>query len=284
MMLAIVHLFALLPAGYFHISTSSAQTPECRITVLDLSPGQAIAVESNGTTWLIDCGSASSYERVVKPWLEWRGVNHLDGLVLTRGASSSLGGAGEAIADYSPGEIVESSETDRSTTRKSLQTALGNLVRAKTLVEAGDEIEMGDRIRCEVLYPPAGFQGRTAADKSLILRLDYAGRRVLLMSDSAFAGERWLMENGNDFRADVVVIDGESADIAGSVDFLRASGAKAAVRGEPGYAAVEKRKWTGQVYKIGIQPFLQTETGGIVMEISGSGVSVTGVENGEHLH
>jgi competence protein ComEC len=286
LMLAVVHFFALTPAGYFHISTSSAARPEFRLTVLDLSPGQAIVLESNDKAWLIDCGTAASYLREVKPYLEWRGINHLDGLVLTRGASTSLGGAEQAVTDYSPREIVESSETDRSTTRKNLQTALGGEGMAKTLVESGDEVEMGDDVRCEVLYPPAGYQARTAADKSLILLLEHAGRRILLMSDSAFTGEQWLMDNAKDYRADIVIIDGESADLAGSSNFARSAGAKALIRGEPGYAAPEGegRRWAGQVYKAGTQPFLQSETGGVVIDVSQTHLSVTATMNGESLH
>lgn len=284
-MLGIVHFFAFLPGGHFFVSTSSAPRPECRLTVLDLGPGQAVVIENQGTVWLIDCGSTTGYYRIVRPFLESRGVNRLDGFIVTHGAAPSMGAAQDVIDDFAPREIVESTLTDRSSTRRVFQAALEKAGLPKTLVEAGDQLQLGPTAMCTILYPPAGLDARTAADKSLVLRVQYGASRVLLMSDSAFTGEHWLLDNNQDMRAAAIVIDGESNDLAGTDEFISAVHTVAAVRGEPGYAGstTRERRWAGGIFKLGVTPFLQSAAGGVIIDLSQSDITVAGFANGQRL-
>jgi beta-lactamase superfamily II metal-dependent hydrolase len=284
-MLGIVHFFAFLPGGHFFVSTSSAPRPECRLTVLDLGPGQAVVVENQGSVWLIDCGNTTSYYRIVRPFLESRGVNRLDGFIVTHGAAPSMGAALDVISDFAPREIVESTLTDRSSTRRAFQEALDRAGLPKTLVESGDQLQLGSKATCTVLYPPAGLDARTAADKSLALRVEYGANRVLLMSDSAFTGEHWLLDNNRDLKAAAVVLDGESNDIAGTDEFISAAHPFAVIRGEPGYdgSASRDRRWAGGLYKLGVTPFLQSATGAAIIDLSQSGFSIQGFANDQRL-
>src|SRR6266704_202249 len=80
LVLGIVQLFAQIPGGHFYVE--HPQWPEkltAEITVLDLGPGAAIHLRTEGMDWLFDCGSDRSYQRVVREYLHWAGVNRLDG-------------------------------------------------------------------------------------------------------------------------------------------------------------------------------------------------------------
>ena len=276
-MLRIVHFFALLPGGHFFVSTSSEPQPECRFTILDLSPAQAIVIQSQGATWLVDCGNSSAYSRIVRPFLQSRGVNHLTGFILTHGAAASIGAAQEVIDDYSPEEILESSLTDRSPARKALHASLEKAGQPKTILESGDEFPMSRPVICTVLFPPAGFAGRTASDKSLVLRIQDGHSSVLLMSDSGFTGEHWLLDHSRDLRASVVVLGGLSGDLEGDDGFIAAVHPMAVVRGEPGYqgSAAQDRHWAGGMYRQGVTPYLQTNTGAVTIDISPAHVTLT---------
>ena len=285
MMLAVVHFFAFLPGGHFFVSTSSDKLPECRVTVLDLNPGQAIVIQSAGSCWLVDCGNAFGYSRVVRPFLESCGINRLDGLVLTHGAAPSIGAAAQVISDFSPREICESALTDRSPTRRTLHDALDKSGQPKTILEAGDEFKPGPAVTCSVLYPPAGFEARTADDKSLILRIQDGATRVLLLSDSGFTGEHWLIENTRDLAASVVVIGGQSSDLAGTSGLISAVHPFAAIRGGPPFAvpATSERSWAAGVARMGVTPFLQTDTGAVTIDLDHSSCALTGYMNGQRL-
>jgi len=284
-MLGVVHFFAMLPGGHFFVSTSPDRQPECRVTVLDLDPGQAIVIESQGSVWLVDCGNLSAYLRVVRPFLQSCGVNRLDGLILTHGAASSIGAAQDAITDFAPRGIFESSLTDRSPARRALHAAMEKSGQPKTLVESGDQLQLSAQVACTVLYPPAGFEGRTAADKSLVLRIQDGASGVLLMSESAFIGEHWLLDNARGLKGSIVVLGGQSADIAGTDEFIAAVRPFAAIRGAPAYGSPidQDRHWAAGLSKQGVTPFLQSDTGAVVIDFSRSRASVSGFVNGQRL-
>jgi competence protein ComEC len=283
-MLATVHFFAWLPAGHFFVSTSS-HLPECRITVLDLEPGQAIVVQASSSTWLIDCGNAATYSRVVRPFLQANGVNYLEGFVLTHGAAGSIGAYNNVIEDYSPRGIYESSVTDRSPTRRIFHEILQKEGTPKTSLEPGNELEIEPGVSCTVLYPPAGLAVSTAADKSLVLRIEDGAKRVLLMADSGFSGEHWLMDHSQEVRADVVVLGGQSTDLEGTDEFIEAAHPAAVVRGAGGYnmPATDERRWSASVYRHGAMPFLQSNTGAVTIELSKAGEAMRGFVNGQRL-
>jgi ComEC/Rec2-related protein len=279
-MLAFVHFCAFLPGGYFFVPTSSGPSG-CRITVLDLNPGQSIVIETQGACWLVDCGSSYTYFRTVRPYLQSRGINRLDGFIMTYGAAGSIGAAQEVIGDYNPRKIIESALKNRSVARRSVDA----MPAVKTFVEAGDKFPLSPMASCTVLFPPAGFEGRTAADKSLVLRIEAEGSRVLLMSDTAFTGEHWLLDHTHDLHASVVVIGGQSADLAGTDEFIGAAHPVAAIRGAANYTAPagQDRHWAGGLYKMGVTPFLQSETGAVTIDLTPSRTTLSGFMNRQHL-
>jgi ComEC/Rec2-related protein len=275
-MLGVVRFFALLPGGYFFVSTSPGP-PGCRLTVLDLNPGQAIVIQSGGAAWLVDCGNSAAYFRIVRPFLQSRGVNRLDGFILTRGAAA----APDVVADFAPRKIIESSLPDRSAGRRALDKSAPHAIHAAS----GGKFQISSGVTCTVLFPPADFDGGSAADKSLALRIQAGSGGVLLMSNSAFTGEHWLMDHTSNLRASVVVIGGQSADLAGTDEFLEAVHPFAAIRGAAGYIAPagQDHHWAARAYKLGVTPFLQSETGAVTIDLTQSAATLSGFMNAQRM-
>lgn len=60
-------------------------TDECRVTVLDVGQGQSILLQSEGRTYLVDCGGdyADTTADIVAETLFSQGITRLDGIILT---------------------------------------------------------------------------------------------------------------------------------------------------------------------------------------------------------
>src|SRR6266481_4626395 len=93
-----VHLFAQIPGGHFYVGEPDWGGRSAKMTVLDLGAGAAVHVRVNGNDWLIDCGSERSYDRIVREYLHWAGVNRLTALVLTHGDSQHIGGVTQLLS------------------------------------------------------------------------------------------------------------------------------------------------------------------------------------------
>ena len=101
LVIGVVHLFAQIPGGHFYVGEPDwGNRISAKMTVLDLGTGAAVHVRVNGHDWLIDCGSERTYERIVRQYLHWAGVNRLTGVVLTHGDSQHIGGITQLLSDF----------------------------------------------------------------------------------------------------------------------------------------------------------------------------------------
>src|SRR5438128_5446790 len=108
LVIGIVQMFAQLPGGHFYVQ--QPHWPEklaAQITILDLGAGAALHVRTASANWLFDCGSDRSYQRVVREYLHWAGVNRLDGLLLTHGDALHIGGAAKLLRDFPRVHLVD---------------------------------------------------------------------------------------------------------------------------------------------------------------------------------
>ena len=67
---------------------------ECRVTVLDVGQGQSVLIQSEGRTYLIDCGGddAEDTADIVAETLLSQGISRLDGIILTHYDADHAGG------------------------------------------------------------------------------------------------------------------------------------------------------------------------------------------------
>ncbi len=240
-LLYVVQVFAHLPGGHMYVELPGdfSTRPAMEITVFDLGPGGAIHLRSGSEDWLIDCGHRFEYQRIVLPYLRSRGVNRLDALVLTHGDAQHIGAAQEVWSDLRPTTLFDTPLKDRSPSRRTLHKFLAEQQRGKRFLQRGGVAETSGQVQLEVLYPPPGLVRSVADDKALVLRLTSAGKRLLLMSDSGFATEQWLIENEPNLSADILVKGWHSKDLSGTADFLSRVRPQVVITGAPQVGAAE---------------------------------------------
>src|SRR6266581_2147970 len=93
--LGLVHFFAMLPAGHVYLPRFTERHAPITLTVLDEGTGGAAHIRTNNYDWLIDCGSQSNYEHTLKSFLHSRGINRIEGILLTHGDAQHIGGAAD---------------------------------------------------------------------------------------------------------------------------------------------------------------------------------------------
>ncbi len=274
-LLAVVAAFARVPGGHVYVEVGSAwkAAPACALDILDLREGAATHLRAGSSDWLLDCGSAFTYDNTILPYLRTRGVNTLEGLLLTHGDSHHIGGALGVMADFRPRTVVDSALQDRSSTRDHFHLELARRRRGKSIVARDDLIHASPVVTMRVLFPPAGIRRSLADDKAIVMQITAAGRRILLMSDSGFSTERWLVENEADLRSDVLVKGQHARDLSGTTDFLARVQPLAIVCGslDFSHAPTELDEWEAAATAQGAAVFRQDRTGAVHVEIAPDG-------------
>ncbi len=266
-----VHLFAQIPYGHLYVEVPDFKTkPPCEITVLDLGGASAIHLRTAYQDWLIDCGNKVPYETIVLPYLHSRGVNRLDGFILSHGSAKFNGAAISVETDFQPKLSADSLLDDRSPSRREFHQWLKEHGITRTTYQSSDLLEI-HATKITILYPPKNSNARLADDKALVLRLDRYGCSVLFVSSSGAVAERWLLDNKRDMlRADILVTNTHDTDTSETPGFIEAV--------QPGAVIASTEidgAWARDITARGIKLFRQEQAGGVNISL--------GMPDGEYV-
>ena len=287
LVIGIVHLFAQIPGGHFYVGEPDWGGRSAKMTVLDLGAGAAVHVRVDGHDWLIDCGSERSYDRVVREYLHWAGVNRLTGLVLTHGDSQHIGGVTQLLSDFPRVRVIDNPAPDRSLIHRRLPRIVSGLEgrgRKPDELAAGDNFHLSREAIAHVLFPPRGFAGATADDQALVIRLSIAPSTfVLFMSDNGEETERALLSNGSNLQSDILVKGQHSSGSSGSASFLDDARPRLIIATSREFPEHERisEQWAEQLRARGIKLFRQDETGAVELNFSNQKWSARAYLTGE---
>jgi competence protein ComEC len=269
--LGAVQLFAQIPGGHLHVEHPHWPSgASIEINVLDLKSGAATHIRTTKSDWLFDTGSLRDYDRVVRQYLRSRGVNRLDGLVLTHGDAGHMGGASGALLDFRPPQLIDTAAPDRSPIHRRLIAELARNRHPRRLCAAGDEFDLSPEVKATVLFPPRLFQGNRADDQALVIQLAVFGKsRVLIMSDSGATTEEFLLKHCSHLRSDILVKGQHHSGVSGGDTFLDSVQPQAIVATSRDFPLNERIKdeWVEGLGARGIKLFRQDETGAVQIRI-----------------
>jgi len=281
--LAFVHLFAAVPAGHIYLQRFTETRPPIAVTVLDEGVGAAAHIRTNGHNWLIDCGGARSYERTLKSFLHSRGVNRLDGLLLTHGDAQHIGGAADIIVDFAPRQIYDNPLEVRSAVQRRLRELLQAAGKRPHHLRRGDRLMLGPEVGAEIIYPPPDLQIASADDAPLIARLRLGKTFALFESDAGSEAESALLEYGDDLRSEILIKGQHQAGGSGSAAFIDAVQPRLiiATSRESPLAERMNDQWASDIAQTGIKLFREDLSGAVEIEFGASGWTARAYATGE---
>jgi competence protein ComEC len=271
LILGAVSLFAQIPGGHFYVEHPHRPSGALlEINALDLRSGAAVHLRGSHRDWLVDAGPARDYDRVLLPYLRARGVNRLDGMILTHGGAAHIGGASGVLLDFQPRQLLGTMAEARSALHRKFVELATVEKRILRVCQAGDEFKLSREITARVLFPPAIFGGDRADDQALVVQLIVSGKpRALLMSDSGAETERVLLRNYPDLRADILIKGQHHSGDSGSPEFLDHVQPEAIVATSRDFPESERLKpeWIDAVRRHGVRLFRQDETGAVQIRL-----------------
>jgi len=247
-MTSMAQFFSSLPGAMIHTGLERPLEGKEDVLRLDLvgERGESAALleipEEKGPPlfWMIDSGGDRTYQGRVLPLMRSRGLNRIDALVLTHGDEGHLGAAPAVIHQFRPGLLLESALENRSPTHREVTEMAQRFGVAPMTLNRGHRLLVGDKAAVTVLHPSSLHPGRLADDRALVLKIDYAGRSLLLTSDSGFETERHLLESGADLRADLWIRGQHVDSPSGLTTFVDAISPEAVISSHADFPETER--------------------------------------------
>ncbi len=147
----------------------------------------------------------------------------------------------------------------------------------------GSFFEVGDGVRVEVLISPHDVElGSEADDRALVMMLHWRGWRILWLGDAGRLSEMWLVENGVDVKADLIVAGCHETDLSLVDPFLKAVDAQAVIvpRLPGGEMDAMRAQRTGMLQKRKMKVIDQKVTGGLTVTLRDGELVIRGFVDG----
>ncbi len=190
-------------------------SPPLTIHVIDVGKADAIFIQCEGHTALLDAGTYLSGDTVVD-YLARCGVESLDYVIASHPDADHIGGMPQVLREVKTGAFLRS-KYDR-VQYEGVREVLGKRSIPEWVLSPGDTVNLGGAV-FTVLGPLREY-GETNND-SLVLRLDYEGFSALFCGDMESAAELDLLKANADLQVNLLKVAHHGSKTSSTDRFLK---------------------------------------------------------------
>lgn len=196
-----------------------------KIHFINVGEGDAIFIEApNNETVLVDTGNLITGFRVVE-YLKKNNIQKLDYIIFTHHDLDHIGGAFFVLQMMDVKQIYDNGDDLTQIAKSSnVYRWYEELVRGEenySVLKTKDSLSLGE-VTLGVLWPPQPLPFSNPNPNSLVIMVKYGEFRCLLTGDLTIQGERELLKQNIDLKADVLKVGHHGANDASSEEFLKA--------------------------------------------------------------
>ena len=206
-----VLILLLAPVGARLSRTFSS---DLKLTCLSVGHGLAVVGQfPGGHTFLFDGGSITRKnpgDRIIVPYLLSQGIDSLDAVILSHGDLDHYNGLPEILSSIQVKAVYANPGLLQRAQRSRAAAAMKSILESEGLLHSSFELPntLGT-VRLSRLWPHTdALQDSALSDNNLseVLRLEYAGRTILLCGDIEETAQRKIWERYPHLKADVLLL------------------------------------------------------------------------------
>lgn len=195
-----------------------------RITFLDVGQGDAALIESpHGKTMLIDAGirtlKSDRGADVIIPYLQYRGIHHIDLAVLSHPHNDHIGGFPSILRKYRVNEIWDSEHSYHTNVMHEIRTLADSQGTRYHLIQAGFDTTLG-QIRFRTFFPVSQEIDNNINNHSIVQRLTYGRTAVLFPGDIEATAEPYVDRFGQQIHAQLLKVPHHGSITSSTTEFI----------------------------------------------------------------
>jgi competence protein ComEC len=239
---------ALAAIVVLHPFSKARPDGRLHVDILDVGQGDAALITfPTGETMLVDGGGRMDYrsdgdetsepfepdrrsigESVVSEVLWAKGLSRVDYVAATHADADHIQGLTDVVRSFRVGVVLFGRMPADDPDLAELYSEMLRRGVPGDVAARGDVLQIGDA-RVEVLWPPPAERGASANDDSIVLRVVFGSRAILLTGDTEREAEAGLLNSGGTLAADVVKVPHHGSRTSSTTEFVEAAGTRYAV-------------------------------------------------------
>jgi competence protein ComEC len=205
------------------------------LTALDVGHGQAILAQLPGKeNVLFDAGSLFTRDvgnRIVVPFLNYKGINRIDAVVISHSDIDHINGIPEIVQDGRVGAVYADKTFFDDKERWTVARFLNNHLEESgfKIQKIGRDLNLSEQAGIKMIWPNENIykdKKLSDNDKSLVLLMQFADRKILLCSDIERYAQQQILKLFPDIKADIVTVPHHGSIRTLDKDFLKGLCAK----------------------------------------------------------
>lgn len=183
------------------VSWMEPRLDDYRVTVLDVGQGQCVLLQSDGKTYMVDCGSDDNEAAAdtAVAFLHCQGIFHLDGIILTHYDKDHVGGVQYLLQRMETDVLILPQEIGRD--------AWDDLILANyngSVVRLQDDLQISWRNAQITVF--SSWTNKSGNESSACVLFHTEKCDILITGDRSITGEKFLLQMENIPKLDALVV------------------------------------------------------------------------------
>ncbi len=220
-------LFGFLPM--FTILPPRPDIGDMKVTVLDVSQGLSVVVQTHSRTLIYDTGNMYNAQNdagksVIVPFLRAKGIRRLDGVMVSHHDTDHAGGLASLLASIPTAWLSASFDATPYLSKPNSLTKVFNCVAGQTW--RWDEVDFEVLYPTQLEYEPSNLSNNLSSnDQSCVLKITSQHGSMLLTGDIEKRAELAILNDAyarQKIRSDVLVVPHHGSKTSSRTDFIQA--------------------------------------------------------------
>lgn len=195
---------------------------ELTLTMIDVGQADSFLLVQDGKTMLVDCGTRSTGEDVVK-YLNEQGITRLDYVIGTHPHDDHMGGMYDVITNFEIGKIIMPEvEVGKVTTNwyVKLMQEIKQGAYELEYAKLGAVYDLGEA-SFKIIGPIENDESNLN-NYSIVLKVTFGDMDVIMTGDAETKVEKAIIESGETLGAEILKVGHHGSDTSSSDEFLDA--------------------------------------------------------------